>query len=364
MAITSNLRPQRLARSLTQTQLAKRVGVTRQALAAVEAGRQVPSTKLALTLARALSCTVEDLFALEGPKPVSARGADGRLNVGSRVFLGEVGGQWAAHIVGEDRCAADGIVTAVTGSNVVVIEPIGDPTTSAMAPLLVAGCAPLLGLATERLVRSARQVPGARWICANSGRALQLLADDLVHIAGVHFVTADTDGGHSALVKERLPERDHTIVHLARWRQGLVVAAGNPLGIRELSDIERSDVRFVAREVGSGASGLLKRLLPTYAVSGASAEASSHADVARLVQWGLADAGIAIESSAGAHGLDFVPLSEERFDLVLVTHRIRQPAIERFLGLLSDKAFGREARAVPGYDLGLTGSTTQVQAGR
>ena len=58
----SRLREVRTAAGLTQAELADKVGVSRKTVNTVENGVFVPSTTLALSLARALGGTVEDLF--------------------------------------------------------------------------------------------------------------------------------------------------------------------------------------------------------------------------------------------------------------------------------------------------------------
>ena len=64
--VLSHLRRYRLlADGMTQTDLAERVGVTRQTIHSIERGKYKPSIELALRLARELGATVEDLFELE-----------------------------------------------------------------------------------------------------------------------------------------------------------------------------------------------------------------------------------------------------------------------------------------------------------
>jgi putative transcriptional regulator len=63
-ALLSQLKTLRTQAGLTQADLAERVGVTRKTINTVENGVFIPSTVLALKLARALSTTVEGLFQL------------------------------------------------------------------------------------------------------------------------------------------------------------------------------------------------------------------------------------------------------------------------------------------------------------
>jgi len=356
-ALWNTVSTRRRAAGLSQRALAEAVGVSRQALVAVESGRSVPSTALALRLARALACAVDDLFGLTGPTALEAVPARG-VGVGGRVSLGRVDGVWVAHPlgVGAPR-TADGLVERSASPNVEV-APFGDPRELA-DNALVAGCAPLLGVLAAGLWRGPTN-GRATWIPADSGRALALLESGHVHVAGLHLAHG-ADDGHADMVAARFPDRPVRVIHLTRWRQGLLVLRGNPLGIRQVDDLRRPGLRVALRAPGSGARVLLDRLLGGDG-SAQGPLAADHADVAQLVRLGLADTGVAIESVAAAAGLDFIPLSEERFDLVLPEDRCAHVGIARLLDALHSAAFRREARALPGYDVAACGQAVTVGA--
>ena len=320
--VRCGVRDARRLAGLSQRDLAARVGVSRQALVAIEAGRQVPSTRLALLLARSLGVSVEALFRLE-PGMLTVPGASGR------VLLGQVNGRWVSHPA-PPGVPADGYVEAQGVRPLVDLAPLADK-------VFIAGCAPLLGLLTRR-VGSAR----VAWIGASSSRALDLLAEGRVHIAGLHR----GDGSENAdAVHARFGGRMR-LVNLTRWRQGLVVPAHNPLGIRGLDGL--SGVRFARREPGSGAA----RLVQDVSVEGPLAR--GHAEVAAFVAAGAADAGVAVEAVAVQAGLGFVPLTEERFDLVL-PHGSEERA-RAVLDTLVSAGFRQEADWLGGYDMRLAGS--------
>ena len=77
---------------------------------------------------------------------------------------------------------------------------------------------------------------------------------------------------------------------------------------------------------------------------------------------GYADVGIAIESAALAEGLDFVPLAEERFDLVVAQDTASRPPVSRLIETLDDPDFRAEVEHLPGYDGSLSGEVTTVEA--
>lgn len=364
LPLLNRVREHRGRVGLSQAELARRVGVSRQSLAAIEAGRHVPSTSVSLHLARTLRCTVEDLFALPAGPRVRATLARAPTT-SPRVALGCVDGRWAAHPVDGADDPADGIVhDDATSPGDVDVEPLHG-LDACEGNVLLAGCAPLLGIFARCVGR--RDGARATWIRADSTRALELLERGEVHVAGLHLADAASAAGHSDLVRRRFGDRAMTIVGFARWRQGLAVRPGNPQGIRGIADTVRDDVRFVGRAPGSGAHHLRTRLL---AEAGATAppptgelEAEGHAEVARLVRLGVADTGIVFEGAARSEGLDFVPLAEERFDLVLPRERLTQPAVARALSLLEHRDFLAQAAPLPGYDLATTGHAQTVTQG-
>ena len=236
------------------------------------------------------------------------------------------------------------------------MEPLGD-IAELEHNVLVAGCAPVLGALAQRVDRRCRDAR-MTWLHANSGRALELLGAGLLHVAGVHFVNARARRRKLAALGRRL-----VVANLIGWRQGLVVASGNPQGIREPGDLLRPDLRFAAREKGAGAHELVRALLRRAGGSIPSGPTvAGHRDVARLVQCGAADVGVAIESVALEAGLDFIPLSEERFDLVVPAELSSLPAVTRILDLLDDRIFRTETSRIPGYDASHTGEVTTLEA--
>ena len=155
------------------------------------------------------------------------------------------------------------------------------------------------------------------------------------------------------------------LVNLTRWRQGLVVPAGNPLAIRSGADLLRRGVRFARREDGAGAQALVDRLLREQGVERGYVHgplATGHQEVAQLVRCGAADFGVAIEGVALAAGLDFVPLTEERFDLVVPADLAESAPVRRLLDMIDDDAFRDEMAELPGYDGHEAGHATTLEA--
>ncbi|TXH23157.1 MAG: transcriptional regulator [Chitinophagaceae bacterium] len=61
----NNIKVERAIKNITQDELAKLISVSRQTINAMEAGKYVPSTVLALKIAKVFNKTVEDIFSLE-----------------------------------------------------------------------------------------------------------------------------------------------------------------------------------------------------------------------------------------------------------------------------------------------------------
>lgn len=349
----TELRTLRTRAGLSQQALADAVGVSRQAILAVEAGRQVPSTVLALRLARALAVPVEALFALPEPGGLEVElapdaEAPDSASPCERVHLGRVRGRWVAHrLPAHAFLAADGVLQRPGAADGTArVEPLLD-IERLSSRLLIAGCAPLLGLL------AGRPEWGVTWLEASSGRALDLLDAGLVHVAGLHASGASTRA-NEAVVRAHLAGRSLRLVHLTRWRQGLLTAPGNPLGLTGLGDLVQPGLRFARRAPGAGATRLVCDALDGGPLP-EGPTARGHAEVARLVQLGVADAGVAIESVAVAAGLEFLPLSEERFDLVLSADLLDDARVQRLLDGLAERGFRTEAARLPAYDLGQLG---------
>lgn len=365
----------RAASGLRQQDLAARVGVSRQSLSALEAGHSVPSAALALRLAHELGCRVEDLFWIDdrhapvGVELAADEADTGRVRPASgaraksapddaRVVLASIEGRWVAHrLTAGDPGAlvtpADGALSgssARRGDRNARVTPFAD-LDGARDTLLCAGCAPAGGILAAR-ASAARTGGRVVWLDRSSGAALELLARGQVHVAGAHLYDEDAREFNVPFVQRRLPGRSMLIFNLARWQAGLVVAPGNPRRIRGVRDLARADIRFVPRPRGAAAQDLIERLLRREGLQAATQTplvARGHMDVARFVALGLADAGVALPEAARAHGLDFIPLAEERFDLILAKEHAGDPRIVRLLDLLSARSFRREMETLGGH---------------
>src|SRR5258705_3057643 len=314
------IRRARASRGLTQIDLAARAGISRQALGAIESGSYQPGVSVALSLARELGESVENLFgapADDTVRQISASWRDDDLSASgptarNRVALGRVGGK----VVAVTQAAAR--LTLVAGGG--MLEHAAHRRAEVRtflsrddidATLLIAGCDPAVAILADWLARARSPVAAISLNCS-SKRALATLIAGRVHAAGVHL--RDTRNGEYNLspVRHALGKRHAALIHFGQWELGLATAANNPLKIGGFGDLERPRLRIVNRELGSGARAALDedltRLgLKANRIAGYRDELGGHLEVAAAIASGQADVGVTIRVAAQAYGLDFVP---------------------------------------------------------
>ncbi|MFO1302509.1 MAG: helix-turn-helix transcriptional regulator [Burkholderiales bacterium] len=220
----------------------------------------------------------------------------------------------------------------------------------AAAPAIVAGSHdPLL----EWAVRESGS--GLAVLACGSRAGLARLAEGAAAVAAMHWL--DDSGEYNVpLLKATMPGADVVAIEWARRAQGLVVAPGNPMKLRSVADLARRKARVVARQPDSGSQRLLEHLvtkakLAPDALRIAGKPALAETDLAAAVHEGRADAGIAIEAAARAHGLEFVPLASERFDLVIRRRDYFEPGVQALLAFVRTQEFRDQASRLGGYDV-------------
>jgi putative molybdopterin biosynthesis protein len=184
----------------------------------------------------------------------------------------------------------------------------------------------------------------------------------IVDLATVHILDEQERVYNIPAVKKHLPGRRVRLIRIAKRVQGLLLAKGNPKAVRGIADLARKDVRFVNRQVGSGTRILLDIMLKENGIDGASIrgydrEESTHTATAILVKEGIADAGLAIYPVSRIFGLDFIPLREEEYDL-LVTEEFRSdPRFGLVMDLLASAEFAARLDDLGGYNTSESGKT-------
>ena len=380
--IENRLRHVRMGRGLSQTELAKRSGITRQAVCAIEANQYLPTTAVALRLAGVLHCRIEDIFSLltsgeeiEGDI-VGADGLEVQSILRQRVKVTQVGesvivrpltqlGEVLTYTI-----PADGLVAGVTSRNSKYGHPrvrvrLWREWSAIREEIAVAGCDPAVFLAGDHLRRRQHGASVVGWT-AGSSAAVEALKRGEVHVAGVHVVDRKTGESNLPYLRQHLDPKRYAVVTFASWEQGWLVRRGNPKRIRHAGDLTRKDVRFINREAGAGARLLLDQQLsdagikPTQ-VSGYRSHLGSHFAVARAVADGAADVGVGVGAAAAAFQLDFVPLQAERYDLVIPSAFLHShPSMRQLLDTIVSRPFRTEIEALGGYDTRETGTLREL----
>jgi molybdate-binding protein/DNA-binding XRE family transcriptional regulator len=377
-SLHNRLKAVRTRLGLSQQELAAAAGVARQTIGGIEAGTYALSLTVALHLAKALGCSVDELFWLEGDLPVVRAQtplavAEAGVGRALHVSVAQIGGRWIAYpLTGElafppEMIPADGIAAPV-GAESAPGAPLSvqllDTPDALLQTVVLAGCTPSLSL----WARSAeRWHPGLRVRCvhANSTAALDLLARGEVHAAGVHLVDPVTGDENTPFVRRRMGAVSTVLVTLGVGEEGLLVAPGNPKGLRVAADLARAGVTVVNREEGSGARLLLDSFLDAAGIRGAAVAGydhvvGSHLAVAREIAIGRADVGVSAASVAAAFGLAFVSLRSVRYDMALRSEYLELEPVQRLLDTLQHRSVRLQLASLGGYDTSRTGDVLPV----
>jgi len=346
---TNMVKERRLARGWSQAELARRAGISRAAVSAIEMNRLAPSVAAALSLAASLECSVEELFApLRLREAVPPRWAwtpssgDGRFwhaRVGRQTFLYPVETTLAG-LVEHDGICLDGVPR----------------THSRYAPdqtLVLACCDPAAGLLAAELHRRT----GLRLLALSrsSDQALALLGQGLVHAAGVHLATPRSPQNNVRAVREQLG-KGFSLLRVARWQEGLALSART--AARSIRDALRSRLRWVGRQPGSGARQCQDELLGRRPAPRRMAK--DHRSVAEAIRAGWADAGVCLRLVGEEAGLRFLSIREEMYDLCFADENEADPRIQALIETVRSAAYPRLLAELPGYSTAECGELQAV----
>ncbi|HXF85814.1 MAG TPA: molybdopterin biosynthesis protein [Anaerolineales bacterium] len=202
-----------------------------------------------------------------------------------------------------------------------------------------------------------------RLVSANVGSqgGLVALRRGEAHFAGSHLLDPNTGEYNISYIRQYMPGIPVKVVALVGREQGLIVKKGNPKGIKGLSDLTRPDVRFVNRQRGAGTRVLLDyhlnlMTIPQSSIVGYEQEEYTHLSVAAAIASGRADCGLGIAAAAQALDLDFIPLFQERYDLVVPKEHAESELLAPLFGLLADRRFRKAVSQLIGYDVSVMGT--------
>lgn len=339
----NRVRDYRLERGWTQAQLAQKSGVSRAAVSAIEMLRLVPSVAAALGLARALECTVEELFG-------GSEADDRQLNwawpverTPCRFWRAEIDGQrwlYPADATSLLTLPHDG----VAGAGFIQSERRDRSSET----LVIASCDPAAALlANEYSLRTGWRL---LVLVRSSSEALKLLGSGVVHAAGVHLAKSRSRTGNARQVRQQLG-RGYSLLQVAKWDAGLAIGRGHRVG--SIREALQQPLRWVGREPGSGARQCQDELLtegpaPTLM-------ARDHRGVAEAIRLGWADAGICLRLTAEEAGLQFLSVRQESYDIVFRTTAEADPRVRGLIDVVRSEHFRRLLAELPGYDTSGTG---------
>ena len=287
-----------------------------------------------------------------------------------RVVVGQVGEK----LLAAPLARGAGVITSLVQADGLALIPSGTQGVEAGEKIQV------------RLYRSKSEIENTIFAIGSHDLTLDLIAQDLAererrlvsanvgsqgglvalrrgeaHLAGSHLLDPRTGEYNISAIRQYLPSVPVKVVALVGRQQGLIVRKGNPKGIRGLKDLTRPNVQFVNRQRGAGTRVLLDYHLKSMTISAESIagyfqEEYTHLGVAAAIASGRADCGLGIAAAAQALDLDFVPLFQERYDLVIPKQFADDHLLAPLFGLLADSAFRKAVSRLTGYDVSVMGT--------
>ena len=281
-----------------------------------------------------------------------------------RVALGKVGGRLMAAPLSRGA----GVITSLVRADGITIIPRGTQGLEAGEKVRV------------RLYRSQKELENTLFITGSHDLTLDVLAEYLAekghrlvtsnvgslggllalqkreaHASGSHLLDPDTGIYNDSYIRQYLPDRQIKVMQWVGRVQGLLVQKGNPKNIMTLQDLTRPDVEFANRQRGAGTRVLLdyhlKKLgINSVDIQGYRDEEYTHLGVAAAVVSGRADCGLGIKAAATALDLDFIPLFNETYELVIPEEDFRSELFLPVIQAANDMEFHSRIERLPGYD--------------
>lgn len=359
-AIICNVKQYRQANDWSQQQLADMINVRRQAIYDIENGRYMPNTAIALRLAKLFGCRVEDLFTEDDQGDNQAvHLINGEKTPFARLAIGKVRNRLIGIPLRGDRSTSFGLLPADG-----ILDQKGEKARifskqQTEKTIILMGCDPAFEILSHHISRVS---PRSRVHClfASSNRALASLADGVTHIAGTHFHNSDEKESNVEIASHKLGGMKAHVIGFSLLEEGLMVAKNNPMGIRNVSDLAQPMIRFVNREPGAALRTLLDDILAREGIkasdiNGYYNEATSHREGAYQIACHVADAALGLRVISDVYGLDFVPLTSVRCDLVIPDDMMNHPTVQVLTDILQSSALMNEINAIPGYESSATG---------
>jgi molybdate-binding protein/DNA-binding XRE family transcriptional regulator len=328
----------RQARGWTQAELGQAAGLSRTGVCAIEAERLVPSVAAAIGLARALECSVEDLF---GPVRRSGEVAFAwpPATFPCRYWAAEVAGRTLLFPVESEARSGlmhDGIARH--------LDDLPKQLEAAKTTLVVATCDP----AADYLAAAYRRHGGLRMVVLSrsSSEAVALVERGVAHVAGVHLAAAGAQGGNAAAIGQRSDGPDLALLHVAQWEEG--IASQPATRVRSATAAARGKLRWVGRPAGAGARRCQDELLGSRRAP--RHVARDHRGVVEAVRGGWADVGVCVRLACEEGQLAFLPVGKESYDVCFRRDQAADPRIAALIHAVRSVGYRRLLTELPGYE--------------
>ncbi|MCQ2752070.1 MAG: molybdopterin biosynthesis protein [Coriobacteriales bacterium] len=176
----------------------------------------------------------------------------------------------------------------------------------------------------------------------------------LMHAGGIHLLDTVDGTYNKSYIEKFFPNGGVYLLECVSRVQGIIVAKGNPKGIKDFSDIAR--VHFINRQKGSGTRILNDYLCEKHGLNsqdiyGYDHEEFTHASLAAQIKSGSADAGMGIYSAAKMFDLDFIEICLEQYDFLIPDYAFELPQIQELLTTLQSVDFVNRLEQLGGYKL-------------
>ncbi|WP_010233625.1 molybdopterin biosynthesis protein [Clostridium arbusti] len=184
---------------------------------------------------------------------------------------------------------------------------------------------------------------------------IMALKNGETHIAPIHLLDMESGEYNISYINKYLKDKDIALIRVVNRIQGLMVQKGNPLSLKEISDISKKGVRFVNRQRGAGTRLLLDYYLKKLDISpsdinGYEREEFTHLSVAAAVASGDVDCGLGVYSAAEMMGLDFIPVCNEEYDFAVPEEYLKMETIKELINVMKSDVFLKELDRLGGYD--------------
>jgi len=282
-----------------------------------------------------------------------------------RVAVGRVG----ERLLAAPLSRGSGVITSLVRADGIVILPRGSQGLAAGEQVTIRLYRPLADLEqtifaigshdmTLDILAQFLSVRQRRLASANVGSQGGLIALQRgeAHLAGSHLLDPETGVYNLPYIRQYVSGVPVKVVALVERQQGLLVRRGNPKGIQSLQDLSRAEITFINRQRGAGTRVLLDYHLKLLGVApegikGYNQEEFTHLAIAAAISSERADCGLGIAAAAQALGLDFIPLFQEHYELVIPAEFFDQVLLAPLFEVLNDPAFRQTVSALPGYDI-------------